>query len=186
MKTSLYRFYADDDTLLYVGQSRNPFQRLNGHFCDKQMDMVRHIELEWFDTPDAALRAEAWAIRREKPLWNVMAPVKPRKARVTPKVAVKRPPPVQQRPMRHVPQYYANIGPHLPPVQGPPTPWKKFGIGDVPAHMVDFCAPKDGIDRVFKMARKGDVIIFGHDVQASPKHIRALIESQMYSNATAL
>lgn len=183
MKTSVYRFYADDDTLLYVGQSRNPFQRLNGHFSDKQMDMVRHIELEWFDTPEAALRAEAWAIRREKPLWNVMAPVKPRKTRVTPKAAVKRLVPVWQAPVRPAPQSYDDVGSHLPPVQGPPTPFKKYGIGDVPSDLVDFGFAAGGIDRAFKIARKGDLIIFGPDVKVSPERIRALIESQVYTNA---
>lgn len=180
MKTSLYRFYADDDTLLYVGQSRNPFQRLSGHFADKQMDQVRHIELEWFDTPSEAISAEAWAIRREKPLWNVIAPVKPRKVRVTPKAGVKRVRVAQQRP---APQYYANIGPHLPPVQGPPKPWKRYGVGDVSGCDVDYSFDADKIETAFKVARKGDVIIFGSDIKATVGQIRALIEGQVYSNA---
>tara|TARA_R110001606_G_scaffold349305_1_gene499222 strand:+ start:974 stop:1540 length:567 start_codon:yes stop_codon:yes gene_type:complete len=159
---SLYRFYSDDDTLLYVGQSRNPFQRLNGHFCDKQMDMVRYIELEWFDTPDAALRAEAWAIRREKPLWNAMAPVKPRNARVTPRAAVKRPAPVRQEPVRPAPKYYASMGPHLPPMFGPPTPCKQYAV-DIDTDTIDgidfsFSGGRDAMKRAFKVARYGDVI----------------------------
>jgi len=157
VKTSLYRFYATDDTLLYVGQSRNPFQRLSGHFCDKDMPQVRHIELEWFDCPADALRAEAWAIRREKPLWNVMSPEKPRKVRVTPQSARPR-----QVDAIQASRFYRNIGPHLPPTQGPPKPLRQFAVGltqaDLPDIALDFSFCVDDISRAIKVGRAGDVI----------------------------
>jgi len=160
---SIYRFYAADDTLLYVGRSKNPFQRLSGHFCDKQMDLVRHIELEWFSTHDDAVRAESLAIYREKPLWNIASPIKQRKARVTRLANVKRPTPPLPRPVRSAPKCYTDMGPRLPPMHGPPLPCKQYAVDvEVDSIGVDvdfvFIGGADAIRRAFKVARRGDVV----------------------------
>jgi hypothetical protein len=83
MKGSLYRFYADGGTLLYVGQSRNPFKRMDGHFKDKDMTDVRYIEIEWFQDRKGAVEAESHAINRENPLWNKAGVDAGRTCRVT-------------------------------------------------------------------------------------------------------
>ena len=63
MKGSLYRFYADGGALLYVGQSRNPFKRMDGHFKDKDMTDVRYIETEWFPKFDKMVDAAADGVK---------------------------------------------------------------------------------------------------------------------------
>jgi predicted GIY-YIG superfamily endonuclease len=73
MKTCLYRAFDREKRLLYVGISLNWNNRLKQHakgslwFVD-----VTEIGIEWFDTRDEALSAEADAIKREKPEYNVM------------------------------------------------------------------------------------------------------------------
>jgi len=69
----VYRFYDENDTLLYVGCSLNPFSRFMSH-RDKPRHLIRHIEIEWFENRNMAESAEAVAIRREKPLWNKVQP----------------------------------------------------------------------------------------------------------------
>lgn len=81
---ALYRFFDGDGLLLYVGQTANPFSRLLQHYRSKQREMIRHVEIEWFSTADAAKRAEAIAIGAEGPLWNVVKPtIKPRNLRTS-------------------------------------------------------------------------------------------------------
>lgn len=75
-EAGLYRFYDEQDTLLYVGCSVNPFSRFASH-RDKERERVRHMEIEWFQSKASALKAEAIAIRREKPLWNKQIPKPP-------------------------------------------------------------------------------------------------------------
>ena len=180
MPTSLYRFYSADDTLLYVGQSRNPFARMSGHFIEKNMALVRHIELEWFETAAEALRAEAWAIRREKPLWNVACPEKPRSPRVTPVAAQKRAPKPRPAPIKHVqpPRHYSNMGPHLPPMQGPPVPYRRYAVGleEVEGVRFDhvFTGGEDALKRAFRVARRGDVV-----------HMKAGVAPLFFSNMEA-
>jgi hypothetical protein len=82
---SLYRFYSGDETLLYVGQSCNPFQRLTSHIGKKDMPRVRYVEIEWFDEAVSAIRAEQLAICREGPLWNQDGRKSARQLKVTPR-----------------------------------------------------------------------------------------------------
>mgnify|MGYP003678616817 CR=1 FL=1 len=83
MRVSLYRFFACDNRLLYVGQSRNPFKRMDSHFNDRDMTEVRHVEIEWFSDRSGAIEAEAHAIKRENPLWNKAGIDAGRSCRVT-------------------------------------------------------------------------------------------------------
>jgi excisionase family DNA binding protein len=72
MTYRLYRHYNTDGELLYVGISLNAFARLVGHrdhstwFAD-----ISRVELEAFETKEAALEAEKIAIQKERPTFNV-------------------------------------------------------------------------------------------------------------------
>lgn len=69
--TSLYRHFAADGTLLYVGIAINCFNRNSDHEKNAPWfkDVVR-IELEWFPTRLAAMKAESIAINTESPRHN--------------------------------------------------------------------------------------------------------------------
>lgn len=75
MMTSLYRHFDRDGRLLYVGISKNAVARLNGHkgkaswYAD-----IRNVTIANYPSRDAALRAEARAIRTESPAHNVQRP----------------------------------------------------------------------------------------------------------------
>lgn len=71
MKTSLYRYFASDGALLYVGVSHNPFAREVQHRKAKDMTLVSRVSIDWFPSAPAALLAEVKAIKSESPLWNV-------------------------------------------------------------------------------------------------------------------
>lgn len=70
---ALYRHFASDGRLLYVGISVTLMSRIAGHRDNSAWftDIVR-IELQWFDTRSAALEAERLAIQTEKPIHNVV------------------------------------------------------------------------------------------------------------------
>ena len=80
---SLYRYFSMDDVLLYIGASHNPFLREVQHSEHHDMTQVRYVEIEWFDTAQAALEAETIAIKRERPKWNVVHQRRKRWTRVT-------------------------------------------------------------------------------------------------------
>ncbi len=69
--TSLYRHFDKDGALLYVGVSFNPFVRSQGHSNGSVwFERISRIEIEQFETRDAALDAEFNAIQKERPLYN--------------------------------------------------------------------------------------------------------------------
>ena len=73
MFTTLYRHYDINDNLLYVGISINAFNRLKQHkkyseWSNKAVKMLH----ESFNTREEALIAERNAIKRERPLYNVI------------------------------------------------------------------------------------------------------------------
>jgi predicted GIY-YIG superfamily endonuclease len=73
-QTALYRHFSKSGQLLYVGVSRNPFDRLaehirRGHWTTE----ISAITLQWFESEDEALSAEHLAIKTERPLWNATA-----------------------------------------------------------------------------------------------------------------
>lgn len=69
---ALYRFYADNGRLLYVGITNNPGTRFDQHAADKPWwHEVRGITLETYPDRDAVLAAERRAIAVEQPLHNV-------------------------------------------------------------------------------------------------------------------
>jgi predicted GIY-YIG superfamily endonuclease len=72
MRTCLYKAFDKENRLLYVGISLNWKNRLQQHAKDSLWFVdVADIKIEWFDTRDQALSAEADAIKREKPEYNV-------------------------------------------------------------------------------------------------------------------
>lgn len=79
MSFTLYRFYAADDTLLYVGLTINPGQRLTNHARKKEWwSNVAEIRLEQHDSHADLVAAEREAIKVEKPLHNVIHNGRPR------------------------------------------------------------------------------------------------------------
>lgn len=70
--TALYRFFAADNRLLYVGITHRLNGRLSAHKRDKPWQEVARIELEHYPTREQALAAEERAIKSEKPAWNVV------------------------------------------------------------------------------------------------------------------
>jgi hypothetical protein len=70
--TTLYRLYADNGELLYVGLSMYPPARFKRHEAERPWwSAVASIRLEPFSDPVAAAEAEREAIRLEFPLHNV-------------------------------------------------------------------------------------------------------------------
>jgi hypothetical protein len=69
--TCLYRHFAADGTLLYVGISLTAVQRLREHREDSHWySQVSRIELQWLESRLDAIRAERIAIATERPKYN--------------------------------------------------------------------------------------------------------------------
>lgn len=69
---ALYRMFSASGELLYIGQSAVPHNRLSQHrFSSDWVTQTVKITVEWFANRDEAMRAEAEAIRAERPLHNV-------------------------------------------------------------------------------------------------------------------
>jgi len=72
MRTSLYRHFDKDGTLLYVGISLSALNRLGQHADHSAwFKTISNVTIEHFDTREEALKAETLAIRQEKPLHNI-------------------------------------------------------------------------------------------------------------------
>lgn len=70
--TTLYRAFDAEGRLLYVGISGNVFLRFTEHEANAAWTAhAVRIELEHYSTREAALAAEAEAIRTEDPVWNM-------------------------------------------------------------------------------------------------------------------
>lgn len=73
MTTALYRHFAADGTLLYVGISLSWPERTRAHRSDSRwFDQVARLEIEHFPTRDEALAAEREAIQCERPKFNIV------------------------------------------------------------------------------------------------------------------
>jgi predicted GIY-YIG superfamily endonuclease len=71
-RTALYRFFAADDRLLYVGITDRLGERWSTHMREKPWwSKVRRQTTEWCDSREAAATAEIAAIKDERPLHNV-------------------------------------------------------------------------------------------------------------------
>ncbi len=70
-RTALYRCFAADGVLLYVGISLREWERVMAHSSRDWFRDVRRIELEHFDSRSGARSAELNAIRTENPRFNI-------------------------------------------------------------------------------------------------------------------
>ena len=72
MKQTLYRFYDQDDQLLYVGITKFFEPRLKQHYknADWFFDTAR-VTLEHYQTRQDVERAESQAIKSERPKYNI-------------------------------------------------------------------------------------------------------------------
>jgi predicted GIY-YIG superfamily endonuclease len=72
-QTSLYRHFAADGSLLYVGISLSWPDRTKTHAQrSKWFEQVAKVEIERFTSRQAALDAEREAIKRERPQFNIV------------------------------------------------------------------------------------------------------------------
>jgi hypothetical protein len=71
MRTALYRHYDACGRLLYVGVSLSAVQRLIQHRQAPWAGEIADVKVEYFDSREAALRAEANAIKAEGPVHNL-------------------------------------------------------------------------------------------------------------------
>jgi predicted GIY-YIG superfamily endonuclease len=69
-RTALYRLFATDGRLLYIGIAYDPDQRWQGHSDKIWWTDVTEKTVDWFDSREEAATAEIAAIGVEKPLYN--------------------------------------------------------------------------------------------------------------------
>ena len=71
INNTLYRFYAADGRLLYVGQTADPGKRFAKHSVTHAWwRAVDKITLEHYTTPALVKEAERQAIERDRPYYN--------------------------------------------------------------------------------------------------------------------
>jgi predicted GIY-YIG superfamily endonuclease len=71
-KIQLYRHFAKDGTLLYVGISKSEVKRRKQHAGEaKWFSEINRVEIEEFENREAALAAEKAAILTERPVHNI-------------------------------------------------------------------------------------------------------------------
>lgn len=88
MKTALYRHFDAAGRLLYVGISNDTLRRLCQHKDRSHwFHSISRVDVQWLDSRELALAAEAMAIRTEKPEHNIKRP----RVRRVPPVAAKPP-----------------------------------------------------------------------------------------------
>ncbi|KAB1979478.1 GntR family transcriptional regulator [Streptomyces triticiradicis] len=71
-RTALYRYFDDNDDLLYIGISIDPDGRLQAHRDNHEpwAPAVARRTIEWLDSRPLALEAEEEAIKTERPRCN--------------------------------------------------------------------------------------------------------------------
>jgi predicted GIY-YIG superfamily endonuclease len=72
-KAAVYRLFAYDDALLYVGKANNPSDRINQHKNQPWWEDVVHSKtiITWYPTTQDAHAAELYAIQTERPIYNI-------------------------------------------------------------------------------------------------------------------
>ena len=178
-KTALYRFYGDDDALLYVGMSQCPYRRAKTHGGAGWYFDVRYMEVEWLDSRADAHTAERIAIDRERPRHNRSLTHRPRRLAVTPRPLPK---PVPEPKVKRV---YYGMGPHLPPMQGPRRGYG-YSVG-LPDFKPDGVPPNRMFDcdlasvrRAIKVCRAGDTLHIDPRVAVSDVDLDGAIKEGIY------
>lgn len=96
-RTALYRLFDSDDSLLYVGISKNPDQRIGTHKAERPWwALIARSTVEWYDSHIEAARAEAVAVREEAPSMNRALPAEDG----SPRYALREPRPSDPAPAR--------------------------------------------------------------------------------------
>lgn len=73
MSHTLYRMFAADGSLLYVGITNNPIFRFREHRTAKEWwTEVASISLTHYESREKLAAAERQAVKAECPLWNVV------------------------------------------------------------------------------------------------------------------
>lgn len=82
--TALYRYFDNEDVLLYIGISDKPEKRRRQH-CDKSAwyRFADHWSVEWYAHREDAARQEWEAIDIEEPLFNRMGSTVDREGKTT-------------------------------------------------------------------------------------------------------
>ena len=71
----LYRHFDAANNLLYVGISLSAINRLSQHSeCSQWFSAIKRVEIERFESREAAMKAERIAIHNENPAHNSMRP----------------------------------------------------------------------------------------------------------------
>lgn len=72
-RTGLYRLFAEDGQLLYVGISHNPDERFAYHRRRvNSLGRIANRTIDWFASREEARQAEVEAIRTERPRYNTL------------------------------------------------------------------------------------------------------------------
>lgn len=162
-QTSLYRYFSEDDVLLYVGIAAHPFKRERQHRRKRDMSLVRVVEIEWFDTRADAELAERVAIERERPAWNIVSTRKPRKPRKTPKIAIAKKK-TQNRKIEENPKEYM-YGPLHP--YGETIGLAPFGVDVAEVNNLHMIRPWDSGPKTMELIKK--LVRPGSSLWVSPK-----------------
>lgn len=75
--TILYRYFDEDDILLYVGISKNGVKRLEQHLGSSWHRRIAKITMETWRSREEALLGEQLVIKTEKPIFNVTFGTRP-------------------------------------------------------------------------------------------------------------
>lgn len=68
----VYRVYDEDDELLYVGMSSRVYYRLRSHESTQWWwGLAATVSIRRYSDRQAARSAEIWAIRTERPVFNI-------------------------------------------------------------------------------------------------------------------
>lgn len=67
----LYRYFDADENLLYIGMTKDFRIRNSAHSCRSVwFPLCAKVTIQFYDDPQILLKAEAEAIRLEKPIYN--------------------------------------------------------------------------------------------------------------------
>ena len=73
LPSCIYRLFDSSGTLLYVGMTRNPTDRIAAHRRRKPWgQQVTREEVTWCESREAAKEAERIAIHMEHPMHNII------------------------------------------------------------------------------------------------------------------
>ncbi len=70
---AVYMFFNQEDQIIYIGVSQNPYQREREHKkTSAWFEHVARMEIQWCTTREKALKIEKARIRHYRPRFNTM------------------------------------------------------------------------------------------------------------------